>query len=216
LSSGVVVRLDDDAVAALWSLYDATGVRPEYVIPVLYLESGFNPSIANAAGAPYYGIGQNGAGFLAQLGTSPAAYLAMSQGQQIRLAITPYYAAAVKTAGGSIRSATRAYQANFLPATLPSVRGLTQIVARVDTAFYSANRIALDPLRHGAITLSDLALVMARSAAAPEARDATARAYAMRPTETRREAVYGQDFIDPWFGMGGAILAALALSRFAR
>ena len=45
------MSLDFPAAAdALWALYDATGIRPEWILPVLYSESGFNPAIVNSLG----------------------------------------------------------------------------------------------------------------------------------------------------------------------
>ena len=206
-----MVALDDDALQALWSIFDASGVRPEYLIPVLYFESAgtFSPSIANLAGAPFYGLAQTSAPKLAELGVTPAEFLAMSQGQQIRLAIAPYFARAVRSYG-PIRSATRAYQANFEPATLARVRSLSQIVDHKGTRAYAANASALDPLGHSAITLSDLALVMTRAAAAGPVKAATARAYALRPAAApAHEPVYGEDFVSPWWTLGGVVVVAL-------
>jgi hypothetical protein len=208
-----VVALSDDAIDALWSIYDATGVRPEYLIPVLYLESGFDPTLQNRAGAPYYGIAQTMGAHLAALGTTPAAFLTLSQGDQIRLAVAPYFANAVRVAG-PIRSATRAYLANYLPARLPTVHALTQIVEPGGTAFYNANQ-GLDPLHHHAIALSDLALMMARSARQAEPKAAIARAYVLRPDRApARDAVYGEDFVDPFAIAIGFTLAAVAAGAF--
>jgi hypothetical protein len=211
-----VVALDDDALSALWGIFDATGIRPEYLIPVLYFESAgtFSPAISNLAGAPYYGLAQTSAQKLAELGTTPAAFLAMTQGAQIRLAIAPYFAQVVRSYG-PIRSATRAYQANFEPATLAHIRSLSQIVDHKGTRAYADNARALDPLGHGAITLSDLALVMSRAAAAAPARAATSRAYALRPSAApAREPVYGDDFINPGLTLGA--LAAIVLWQTVR
>lgn len=210
-----MTALGDDAIDALWSICDATGIRPEYLIPVLYLESGFDPTRPNAAGAPYYGIAQTSAAKLAALGTTPAAFLAMSQGDQIRLAVAPYFAGVVHRYG-PIRSATRAYQANFEPATLPTVRGLGQILEYQGTRAYADNAAALDAYHHGAITLGDLALVMTRASAAPAARAATARAYVLRPSMApARPAVYGDDFASPVMTLS-LVVAAGALAWLAR
>jgi hypothetical protein len=204
-----VVALSDDAILELWSLYDATGIRPEYMAPVLWTESGFDPTRPNAAGAPYYGIAQSSLATITALGYTPATWLQASQADQIRLALLPYFAAEVKRFG-PIRSATRAYQANFLPATLATVRGLGQIVTP-GGLFYTSNASALDPLHHGAITLSDLALVMAKAVEAPAVQQAIARAYVLRPNETPRDPVYGQDFANPLLTafLGGVLLAVL-------
>lgn len=207
-----MAALPDDALLALWSIADQTGIRPEYLIPVLYFESGFQPSAANAAGAPYYGIAQTSAAQLAALGTTPAAYLGMSAAAQIALAVAPFFRNAAALA--PIRSATRAYQANFLPATLPTVRGLTQVVAPHGTSAYASNP-ALDPFHHGAILLSDLAAVMSRSAEAPAVKQAIARAYALRPSAgVPRNPVYGTDFVDPLLvGAVAGLAAAWAIQR---
>src|ERR1700690_3681523 len=184
--------LDDDALQALWAIYDASGIRPEYLIPVLYFESGFDASKPNAAGAPYYGIAQTSGTRIAELGTTPSAYLTLSQGAQIRLAVAPYFAGVVKTYG-PIRSATRAEQANFLPASLATVRGLGQVLQWAGSRTYAANASALDRSGHGAITLSDLASAMSKAAAAPAARAATSRAYALRAgAGVPHEPVYGE------------------------
>lgn len=209
-----MVALGDDGIQACWTLYDRVGLRPEYLLPVLYFESGFNPAIPNAAGSPYYGIGQNSAAQIAASGSTPTAYLAMSAGDQIRSVVTSYFAGVVARYG-ALRSATRSYQANFLPATLATVRGLAQIVTPKGTAYYASN-VVLDPLHHGAITLSDLAFVMTRSAAAAEVRTATARAYVLRPSEVHneQEPVYGTDFLDP--GLSALLSALLVTSWRAR
>jgi hypothetical protein len=198
--------LDDDALQALWAIYDATAIRPEYLIPVLQLESSLDPAIQNRAGLPYYGIAQTSGAKLASLGTTPAAFLAMTAGEQIRLAVLPYFQN-VTSRYGIIRSATRAEQANFEPATLATVRALSQVIEPKGTRAYTDNAAALDPLRHGAITLADIAAAMSRAAAAPAVRSAIARAYQLRTTAgAAKEPVYGEDFLSPV-----ATIATLAL-----
>lgn len=202
-----MVALGDDALQALWAIFDASGIRPEYLVPVLYFESGFDSTKPNAAGAPYYGIAQTSGTKLASLGTSPSAYLAMSQGDQIRLAVAPYFAGVVKSYG-PIASATRAEQANFLPASLATVRGLSQVLQWGGSRVYAANAAALDPRGHGAITLADLAAVMSRAASSAPARAATARAYQLRTTAgAPRNPVYGTDFASPALSLGALALA---------
>ena len=201
--------LDDDALTALWSIYDASGVRPEYLIPVLYFESAgsFDPSIQNQAGAPYFGLAQTSGAKLAALGTTPAAFLAMTQGAQIRFAVAPYFAGVVKNYG-PIRSATRAEQANFEPATLGRVRYLSQVIEWKGSRAYADNAKALDPLRHGAITLGDLSIVMGRASKAPPVKSAIARAYMLRPDAApAHDPVYGDDFVSPAWSIGILALA---------
>jgi hypothetical protein len=201
--------LDDDALGALWAIFDATGIRPEYLIPVLYFESGFAPGIANQAGAPFYGIAQTSGAKLTALGTTPAAFLAMSQGDQIRTAVGPYFASVVQRYG-SIRSATRAYQANFEPATLATARGLGQVLEWKGSRAYADNAAALDVFHHGAITVSDLAVVMTRAVAAAPVQAAIARAYVLRPSaKPAQPPVYGQDFVSPGAMLGAGAVALL-------
>jgi hypothetical protein len=200
------VAIDDDALDALWSIFDATGIRPEYLLPVLYFESGFNPQLANAAGAPYYGIAQTSGAHLAALGTTPADYLALSAGAQIRLAVAPYFATVVKHYG-PVESATRAEQANFLPATLQSVPNLSQVLAARGSRTFVDNARSFGAEQSGAIRVADLAGAMAKSAAAPAVTRATARAYELRPSAGRpKNPVYGSDFLSPALS-----LAALTL-----
>jgi hypothetical protein len=204
-----VPALDDDALSALWSIYDAIGVRPEYLIPVLYLESGFDPSIQNRAGAAAYGIAQTSFAKLVVLGTTPDAFLALSQAAQIRAAVAPYFASVVHRYG-PLRSATRAYQANFEPATLATATGLSSVIEFRGSRAYADNAQALDPWKHGAITVADLAVVMARMVAAPAVKAATARAYVLRPSEAPpRPAVFGDDFVSPTLTIG-VLAAAIA------
>jgi hypothetical protein len=204
------------AASAVWALYDRTGIRPEWLLPTLYIESGFNPALPNAAGAPYYGIGQNGAGDLAAAGAeSPAEYLTWSAADQIARVVQPYFARLVKTAG-PLRSGTRVYQANYLPGTLGTVRLLIQVLAWKGSTFYDQNAI-LDATRDGAITLSDIALDVARAASAAEVRAALATCYALRPTERMQSPVYGADFLDPlWWLLAPSSTAAYALGAWAR
>ena len=204
--------LDDDALSALWAVYDATALRPEYLIPVLYFESGLNPAASNAAGAAYYGIAQTSGAKLAALGTTPAAFLALSAADQIRLAVLPYFQSATARYG-PIRSATRAEQANFEPATLGVARSLSQVLEPKGTRAYADNAAALDPAKRGAITVATLADAMTRAAAAPEVRASIARAYVLRTTAgAAKEPVYGEDFLPPIVTVGALALAiAVAL-----
>jgi len=207
-----MAALDDDALRALWTLSDRTGVRPEYLIPVLSYESGLDPSVQNRAGLPYYGIAQTSGAQLAAMGIDPASWLALPASEQIARAVGPYFASAVARYG-PIRSATRAYQANLLPATLATARGLGQIVALRGSAAYEANR-QIDRRGHGAILVDDLAALMGRQLQSAAVESAIARAYVLRPAEQRAPAVYGHDFVDPAAAFAGAV--ALALVAGAR
>lgn len=209
------MNLSPAAAAALWGLYDASGIRPEWILPTLHIESGFDPSLPNQAGSPYYGIAQNGERDIAAAGaSSPAEYMTWSQEEQLTRVVTPYFARLVKLEG-PLRSGTRVYQGNYLPGSLRTARALFQVIAWKGSPAYDANEV-LDASRDGAITVSDIAQVVAQHAAAPEVQTAMTLAYAVRPTERPRRSnpVYGQDFTDPlWWLLAPATSAAYASRR---
>lgn len=207
--------------AALWSLFDRGGPRPEYVLPVLYSESGFSTSITNDIGC----VGLN------QLcpPNVPDGYASWSASQQIAGSVAPYMMALVARYG-PLRSGTRVYQANFLPATLPTARTLASTLAvrgsaadvcsgchLSQAAVYAANP-GLDWQRKGSIVLGDLAHFIARAAAAAPVQSAIAQTYALRPGDRPHDPVYGEDCgagILELVAYGTAILgagAALALA----
>jgi len=201
------VNLPDDALEELWTLYDASGLRPEWVLPGLYLESGFNPALRNGQGAPYYGVAQDFGPYLTRHGIAPGDYLAMSAQEQLAAIVAPRLETLAK-AWGPLRSATRVYQANFQPATLKRTPGLWSVILWRGSPDYASNTI-LDVLRDGAITVSDLAWWMMHEAAAPECAAAIARAYVLRPVSpmpslSPAAVAYGGDFVDPL--KGGAVV----------
>jgi hypothetical protein len=206
------MQLAAAALAALWSLYDATGIRPEWVLPTLWIESGFDPSVQNAQGAPYYGIGQTSAGDIAALGSTPADFLTWSQADQLTRAVGPYFTRLVASYG-PLRSGVRVYQANFQPATLQRVRALFQVVAWRGSPAYEYNR-GLDALRDGAITMSDLGIVVERAARRPEVMAAIAAAYVLRPDETPTNPTLGAEYTDPlWWLLAPAAVGAYSLGN---
>lgn len=205
-----MVALLDDALEELWKLYDASGVRPEWVVPMLYLESGFDPALPNRAGSQNYGIAQDFGPYLARHGIDPADYLKMSAAEQLRAIVVPRLTELSKR-WGPLRSATRVYQANYMPATLKTAPGLASVVAWRGSPEYNANKI-LDVTRDGAITVSDLAWWMRREAAEPEAKAAILRAYELRSNESPSNVVYGRDFASPL--TVGLAFAAVATAAF--
>jgi hypothetical protein len=211
---------------ALWSLSDATGLRPEYVLPVLYNESGFNPAITNSIGC----VGINQACPNAM--PVPAGYASWAASQQMTGLVTPMYKAIIAKYG-AIRSATRAYQANFLPATLPTARNLSSplairgsgalIAPGLSNAVVYAANASLDANKDGVITVADLAAKMSAVVKTPAVQAAIAQTYALRPGSSPMNAVYGQDF--PWetlnltdialvgVGVTAVAAASIALAR---
>jgi len=182
----------------LWSLSDATGLRPEYVLPVLYSESGFSTSITNSIGC----IGLNQVCPFAW--TVPADYASYSASQQLSTVIAPMYKSNIAKSG-PILSGTRAYQSNFLPATIDGTGGWTAAHALGDivvskngptnknAADYDSN-VGLDSARKGYITVADLAHFISKAASSAAVKSAIAQTYALRPGETPQDPVYGTDF----------------------
>jgi hypothetical protein len=207
--------------AALWALFDAGGPRPEYVLPVLYSESGFDPSVPNHAGYPYYGINQASTSLItAYAGTDPTTYMTWAASEQISTVVSGMFKAIV-TSYGPLRSGTRCYQANFLPATLATAHGLGSVLATSPSAIYTANA-GFDTAHKGTITVQDLANFVARAATTAAVQQAIAATYALRPALGRpHDPVYGEDFPRgvPIVGLaiaGGLIYAALHLKGIWR
>jgi hypothetical protein len=187
--------LDAAAYAVLWQISDATGVRPEWLLPVLYSESGLDPSRANDAGAPYYGLNQIYGGTLQGRGIDPQTYLTWPASQQLTQIVWPYIAGQVAHYG-PLHSATRVYQANFLPGTLSTATTLNSVIAsrtNDPNHFYSSNS-GLDFAHDGTITVADLAHFVDRSANSSAVQSAIAKTYSLRPGESPHNIVYGDDF----------------------
>jgi len=188
---------------ALWALFDAGGPRPEYVLPVLWAESGFNPSVQNDAGAANYGVNQASPALISTYAaTDPTTYMSWPASQQIATVVSGMLVSLVKTYG-PLRSGVRVEQANFLPATLGTARSLSSILTRFGDAAYAGNH-DLDTANKGTITVSDLATFIAKGASGANVQAAIARTYELRPAERPRDPVLGEDFRASNLGMLGA------------
>jgi len=202
------MTLDAASYDILWSIYDQTGIRPEWLLPVLYFESGLNPSAQNAYG--YSGINQASSSIISSYaGTDLGTYVTWPASRQLDTVVRGMYADLVNHYG-PIRSATRAYQANFLPATLATAHALSDVISSQGDSYYGPNA-GLDVDHNGVITLGDLAIVMAKSAAAPAVQTAIANAYQVRPNETPQDPVYGQDFTSNFQKSVSMAIGGLAL-----
>jgi hypothetical protein len=189
--------------AALWQFFKSTGIRPEWIVPVLFSESGLRPSIQNLQGYPYYGINQISGAYLAAHGIDPKTYLTWTASDQLTKIVTPYMQAQQGTFG-PLLSGTRVYQANFLPATLATATTLAAVLASKPAAgcpsgtssdYYCANQ-GLDRDKSGAINVSDLASFVAQEAALAAVQKVIADAYAVVPAGVGAETdpVYGNDW----------------------
>ena len=105
------------------------------------------------------------------------------------------YVGILKAGYGPIRSGTRAYQANFLPATLKTARSLSSVLAVRGSAVYTSNP-GFDYQHKGTITVGDLAHAISVSSAAAYTRQVIAQAYAAAPSGVgpEQDPVYGDDF----------------------
>jgi hypothetical protein len=195
---------------ALWALYDAGGPRPEYVLPVLWSESGFDPSRPNAQGAPYYGLGQTSGTAIEGAGVSIADYLTWPASAQLSKFVAPYFLSLSKQYG-RLRSGTRCYQGNFLPATLGTAHGLDDVVSRYGDPYYTWNHI-LDWDNKGTITVRDLAHFIEHGAKTQNVQAAIAHTYDLRPQEKPpHDPVLGEDFGNSGLGMFAAAASFAAL-----
>jgi hypothetical protein len=194
--------LDPAAYAVLWEITAETGVKPEWLLPVIELESGMNPGIANQAGAAFYGINQASTQLIdAYANTDPQTYLTWPASKQLSTVVKGMLRALVGSYG-PLRSATRVYQGNFLPATLKTARNLNDVITAAPSVFYTANS-GLDANGDGAITVGDLAVKMTQMAHHAQvqqeikntyaARDGATATAAASPTDIN-EIVYGDDF----------------------
>lgn len=206
--------LDFPATAeALWALFDAGGPRPEYILPVLWSESGFDPSRPNDQGYPYYGVGQTSGTRLADAGVDPQDFLTWPASQQIARFVAPMFRDIARQYG-RIASGARAYQANFLPKTLATSHGLDSVISRFGDHYYGPNH-GLDWQNKGTITVRDLAHFIEKAARDPHVQSAIANTYDVRPGERPpHEPVLGEDFGGGGLGMFAAA-ASFALLFYA-
>lgn len=177
---------------ALWDIFDATGIRPEFLLPVLYNESGFRPDVQNMQGAPYYGIGQNGVGDIQQFaGVDPATYLTMSASQQLSTVVKGYFKRTVDKYG-PLNSGARVYLAEYLPGYLPTATSFDHVIASAPSAYYEDNK-TFDHGNKGYITLGDLNTTVANQASKPAVQQAVSQVYALRPNETPQDPTKDPD-----------------------
>ncbi len=179
---------------ALWNLCDATGIRPEWLLPVMFHESGFRPSFQNLDGADNWGLIQMSGYMLLRLGVTPPLLRLWPASTQIARVITPYFKGQVHILG-PLTSAVKVYQCVFLPGSLMPGRpeyapNPTDVITRAGNAFYEGNR-GLDTTGSGTITPNDLAAIIAMALVVPDVHSAIDRTYFERPNEVRTNPLTG-------------------------
>ena len=198
-----------------------SGIRPEYLIPVLSAESGLNPALQNQAGHDYWGLNQLSGKFLRDNGVDPQDYLTWTASAQLNGPILTFLGRTARQVGVP-RSAVRTYQMNFAPATLKTATGLNDAIYSSPSAAYSANR-ALDKAGKGYISVGDLADFVAKEVNKPDVKAAIDAAYEQKPEEkpNRQDPLLGEDFTKnqqksmiPAIVIGGLIIGTAAFIAF--
>jgi hypothetical protein len=193
--------LDDAAYQEFWTIFDQTkSVRPEYLLPVLQIESGLDPSVQNRQGYDYWGLNQIAGTELARRGIDRHDYVTWPASRQLREIVLPYLLGQEK-AFGPLRSGTRVYQANFYPKSLKTAKDMASVILTApprpcvphDTNAYCANK-GLDVGQKGTITVGDIGTFIGHAMGYKPVQDALARIYALRPTEERHDPVTGEDY----------------------
>jgi hypothetical protein len=177
---------------ALWKVSDQLGIRPEWQLPVLSMESGgtFDPSIMNSGGCS--GINQLCPGTYEHYVNVPVSeYRTWPASKQLAGPVFDYWRDALRY--GPIRSSTRLMLSQLGQGLLKTAPSLDSIVFSSPSIEYKSNS-GLDVGHDGYITVDDLANAMKGRARTAAVRDALARVYAMRPGERPRDAVYGDDY----------------------
>lgn len=211
-------RLDFPASAeALWSIYDAGGPRPEYLIPVLARESGLWTFATNGY---THGLNQISTAWLEKRGIAVDDYLHKWLPSQQLSRIVKGYMMMHVAQFGPIGSGVKCYLMNFLPAFVRDGKTeLSQVIAVRGApgdsgAFYSGNS-GLDVKGTGKITVGDLAFVIYKMLRGDEygaiVQDAIARTYEARSTEQVHDPIYGEDYPLPYLvGSYGDMAAGVA------
>lgn len=185
---------------ALWRVNDQLGIRPEWQLTVLYLESRFNPSAVNSGNC--VGLNQFCPPTYPKYVKVPVSeYLTWTASRQLSGPIFNYWSDAIRSFG-PIRSAIRLMLSQFGQSLLKTVPELDSVVFSAPSSEYSANcptavrgePCSLDPTLKGYITVRDIANTLTRISQKPAVQDAIARAYQLRPDERPYNPVYGDDY----------------------
>lgn len=198
--------------SALWKVNDELGIKPEWALPVLWLESKFNPAATNPSGCA--GLNQFcPSTYSHYVGVPVEQYKQWPASSQLAGPIYDYWRDALRS--GRIDSAARLMVAQLSHNLLSTTGDGTVLTA--PSAEYYANAGVFDPTGKGYFTLDDIAGVLAYDLKQPAVQDALSRTYAvrLRPPSSPR---IGPVFVT----MGALALAAGAAygahraQRFAR
>lgn len=178
---------------ALWHVSDQLGIRPEWQIPVIALETAgtFDPAIMNPGGC--VGLNQFCASAYSRYVHVPVnEYRAWPASRQLFGPIFDYWRDAI-VGFGPIHSSVRLMLAQLGHALLKTTPRLDSVVFAFPSIEYTANA-GFDTQNKGYVTVQDVANALSARVRTPAVRDAIARAYSMRPGEHPLDPVYGTDF----------------------
>lgn len=195
---------------ALWLVSDQLGIRPEWQLPVIYLETAhtLDPSIVNPGGC--VGINQFCPPTYSYYVHVPVSeYRTWTASRQLSGPVLAYWRDALKY--GPIDSAARLMVAQLSQRKLATVTATDSVVFSAPSAEYAQNS-SFDLVNKGYFTVQDLADVLTKQTKAPAVQDALARAYAMRPNEIPHDS-YGYSLVTPPLRKPG--IAAAAIGMFA-
>ncbi|KKL93244.1 hypothetical protein LCGC14_1876610 [marine sediment metagenome] len=178
---------------ALWRVSDKLGIRPEWQLPVISLETAgtFDPAITNPGGC--VGLNQLCPSAYSRYVNVPVdEYRSWTASRQLSGPVFNYWRDAT-AAYGPIRSATKLMISQLGHGILKRAQTLNSVVFSSPSNTYAANS-GFDRTKKGYITVQDLANALAPRARSKAVREALGRAYAMRPSERPYNPVYGTDF----------------------
>lgn len=142
---------------ALWKINNQLGIRPEWVLAVIYLESKFNPAATNPSGC----VGLNQfcrSTFSNYVGVSPEEYKSWPASAQLSGPIFNYWRDATRS--GTIDSAAKLMVAQLSQAALKRAHSPGDVVFSAPSAEYEQNQKVFDPNKKGYFTLGDIAGVL--------------------------------------------------------
>jgi len=197
---------------ALWKINNQLGIRPEWVLAVIYLESKFNPASTNPSGC--VGLNQFCRGtFSNYVGVSPEEYKSWPASAQLAGPIFNYWRDATRS--GTIDSAAKLMVAQLSHAALGRVRSSNDVVFAAPSAEYEANKNVFDPLpnRKGYFTLGDIAGVLGYLSGLPVVQAAVNEAYYLHDHPRLRTPGHGAFWVGAFALALGAAYGAYSARK---
>jgi len=187
---------------ALWKISDELGIKPEWVLPTLYLESKFDPSAINTYGCA--GLSQFCASAYSHYVNVPVEqYRAWPASAQLSGPIFAYWRDA--QAYGPIRSAAQLMIAQLGQNLLPLASSPDSVIFQSPDLAYTRNK-SFDLDQKGYVTVQDIANTMAAYAQKPAVVEAISMAYSTPIRVPQRRG--------GWFATTVGVLALAAAAGY--